>query len=203
MHHNRIIYRVAVDGLHCRSSAELVQLKVAAIGGVEAASVGMDHVLTVFAIADLVSAEDIVRTLIDAGTSPAGAVIVSPVESLEASYDELTFAAEERFAEEAAAEEAPEAVAATAPRASLMQRIHVGVSDAYYPDRIDVIPGVPVEIEFTEGQGCLARVLFEQFGIDADLTQGGAVVRLPGLAPGEYPFSCGMRMVHGAVVAVA
>lgn len=41
----------------------------------------------------------------------------------------------------------------------------------------------------------------EDLGIEADLERGGATVDLPALEPGTYPFSCGMRMVHGQVIA--
>jgi len=43
--------------------------------------------------------------------------------------------------------------------------------------------------------------VFEGLGIRADLTNAGAVVKLPALVPGVYPFSCGMHMVHGSVTA--
>lgn len=286
MEHGKIIYQVAVSGLHCRSSRELVNLKITALEGVEAASIGVDDTLRVFADGDLVMPGDIIRTLVDVGVAPRGeislstpavTVAVTP-ESTPAVAAEAPAAVETEApapqtpaaqAEQPAAitherELAPVAHAAAhqpvaleaetpmlrvpvattpapsaeppalarddtavtpelahfsaeesiqaametpavdaSPRASLVQRIQVAVSDNYYPNRIDVIPGVPVEIEFGEGHGCLARVLFEQFDIDQDLTHGGAVVRLPGLAPGVYEFSCGMHMVFGTVMAEA
>jgi Cupredoxin-like domain len=88
-------------------------------------------------------------------------------------------------------------------RAELVQRVDVAVSDSYYPSHLVVQAHVPVEIGFGEGRGCLARVLFEEFGVDADLTDGGAIVRLPGLEEGTYSFSCGMKMVFGTLVAVS
>lgn len=82
-----------------------------------------------------------------------------------------------------------------------VQRISVDVSTgAFVPGEIVLVAGVPAEITFGEGQGCLAEVQFEQFGILEDLTSGGAVVRLPALDPGTYEFSCGMRMVFGTLV---
>lgn len=264
MAHRMVIYRVAVGGLHCRSSVELVNLKIGALEGVEASSLSIDGLLRVFADADLVTADDIVRTLIEAGVTPdsdvtaasaivdtqdveaATVVVEEPVTALaseptgafapapvEVEEPMLAVAASSaaaghpasHFTDEPASHDtfdrlggvdvnAPDSVesfeaAVTAvqppasPRASLVQRIHVDVSDDYNPSRIEVIPGVPVDIEFGEGHGCLSHVIFEQFGIDEDLTAGGAVVHLPGLAPGTYGFSCGMRMVFGAVVASA
>lgn len=260
MEQHNIIYRFGVSGLHCRSSVELVNLKVTALAGVHAASIGPDNVLTVFADADAVAPSDIVRTLVEAGVLPIGAVSVAQLD--EPTEEQNVFAgvvadveleaeaasqAESEPVIEAVAEDIvepvvelapivalePEAVpepvdvpsledtvapalaeieeslkadietphAATSPRAALVQRIKVVVSDDYYPNRIEVIPGVPVDIEFSEGHGCLARVVFDEFEIEEDLTDGGATVRLPGLTPGTHEFSCGMRMVHGTVVA--
>lgn len=285
MHDGKTIYRVTVDGLHCRSSRELINLSFAKVPGVEATAIDDRDVLTVFADATAVRPSDVVRTLIATGFVPADEVrIAEPVVAetvlaeepvietaevaeepaiVEVEVAEEPVIAEVEVAEEpavvevqmaevavepahgfiepahalvetvaetpadAAAERAPAAVAVAthessagddgsawspqeayeapvthaSPQASLVQRIRVEVSDNYYPNRIDVIPGVPVEIEFGEGHGCLARVLFEDFGIEQDLTQGGGIVRLPGLTPGEYRFSCGMRMVFGKVVA--
>lgn len=267
MAHRMVIYRVAVGGLHCRSSVELVNLKIGALEGVEASSLSIDGLLRVFADADLVAADDLVRTLIEAGVMPDSDVTAASAVVEAQGVDPATVVAEEpvvvepasapavveepalapaevaepafavaassvvavhppqHFAAESASpdtvdrlgealevepvsvesfEAAVTAVQPPAsPRASLVQRIHVDVSDDYYPSRIEVIPGVPVDIDFGEGHGCLSHVIFEQFDIDEDLTSGGAVVHLPGLAPGTYGFSCGMRMVFGAVVASA
>lgn len=280
-----IIYRVALRGLHCRSSVELVNLKIMSLEGAHAASVDNEGTLVVMADADLVSSSDILRTLIDAGVTPAsdiaatmeaapiaatpvcteeaatepsaGAAAAQPIEATAASAEDApieateateavhafvaqasSLAADAHAATETApasastvgscdwadtvAHEVPEHTEAlvdssaleesiksdletpdvpVSPRASLVQRIKVVVSDNYYPNRIEVIAGIPIDIEFSEGHGCLASVLFEDFGIEQDLTEGGATVSLPGLEPGTYNFSCGMRMVFGTVVA--
>jgi Cu+-exporting ATPase len=82
-----------------------------------------------------------------------------------------------------------------------VQRISVDLSQGYYdPTIIEAKAGVPLEIAFGQGQGCLASVLVPSAGIDQDLTNGGAVVKLPAMRPGEYEFSCGMRMVFGSIV---
>lgn len=81
------------------------------------------------------------------------------------------------------------------------QIISVDVSAGYFdPNVIRVKAGIPVEITFAEGSGCLAEVLFPQFDVREDLTQGGATVKLPALDPGTYGFSCGMEMVFGTLV---
>lgn len=83
-----------------------------------------------------------------------------------------------------------------------VQRISVDVSAGYFdPSVIRVKAGVPVEITFGEGSGCMAEVMFKDFSVFESLTDGGAVVNLPALDPGEYSFSCGMEMVYGTVIA--
>jgi Cu+-exporting ATPase len=81
------------------------------------------------------------------------------------------------------------------------QWIDVNVSDNYFdPNIIVAKAGVPITINFGEGQGCMAEVMFEDFPVNEDLTTGGAVVELPALDPGEYGFTCGMQMVAGTLV---
>jgi Cu+-exporting ATPase len=82
-----------------------------------------------------------------------------------------------------------------------VQRIAVDVTDGYFdPTMIELASGIPSQLVFSEGQGCLAAVSFPQFGIERDLTSGGATVEIPALRAGEYPFSCGMEMVYGVLV---
>ncbi len=82
-----------------------------------------------------------------------------------------------------------------------VQHVSVDLSQGYYaPEVIEVKAGVPLEITFGQGEGCLSSVLIEDFGIDQDLSHGGAVVRLPAMKAGTYDFSCGMRMVYGRIV---
>lgn len=83
-----------------------------------------------------------------------------------------------------------------------VQRIAVDVSAGYFePSVLRVEAGVPVEITFGEGSGCMAEVMFKDFAVFEDLTNGGAVVSLPALDAGEYSFSCGMEMVYGRLIA--
>ena len=83
-----------------------------------------------------------------------------------------------------------------------VQRIAVDVSAGYFqPSVILVEAGVPVELAFSQGAGCMAEVMFKDFGVFENLANGGAVVSLPELEPGAYGFSCGMEMVFGTVLA--
>ena len=83
-----------------------------------------------------------------------------------------------------------------------VQSIAIDLSEGFFnPNVIYVEAGVPLVIEFGEGQGCMAEVMFSEFGILEDVTDGGAVIELPALEIGEYGFSCGMEMVFGVLVA--
>jgi hypothetical protein len=82
-----------------------------------------------------------------------------------------------------------------------VQRIAVATAGGSWdPNEIVLKAGAPAEITFAEGQGCLAQVVFPTLGLKADLTSGGAVVKVPALQPGDYEFSCGMSMVFGKLV---
>ena len=255
----RSIYSVAIGGIDCRCANDLITLKVQQVPGVEAATVGRDDILTVFADRDRVTADDVVRAVVDAGFVPGDTVsieevvaraviepsrvlaerpaesaptspladfgvdpVADPVVAFEAAWaaattritasteiGEQSAPTEVRAVTDVATVESPLQGVSETPvfepfaRAELLQRLDVAVSDSYYPAHLVVQAHVPVEIAFGEGHGCLADVLFEDFGIDADLTDGGAVVRLPGLEEGTYSFSCGMKMVFGTLVAVS
>jgi hypothetical protein len=82
-----------------------------------------------------------------------------------------------------------------------IQRITVDTSSgSWSPNEIRLKAGVPTEITFAEGQGCLAQVVFPDLGVSADLRNGGAVVNLPALEAGEHTFACGMDMVFGKLI---
>jgi len=81
-----------------------------------------------------------------------------------------------------------------------VQRVYVDAAFGYSPNVIRAVAGMPIEITFSEGDGCMAEVVFPGFDIFEDLTRGGAVITLPVLEPGEYSFSCGMQMVFGTLV---
>lgn len=82
-----------------------------------------------------------------------------------------------------------------------VQRISVDVSAGYFnPNVLRLAAGVPTVITFGQGSGCMSEVMIKDFGVFESLTQGGAVVEIPALQPGEYGFSCGMEMVFGVLV---
>jgi len=79
-----------------------------------------------------------------------------------------------------------------------VQRFTVDLSTGrYVPDLIEAKAGVPIEITFGQGSGCLQALVFPDFGIDADMTQGPQTFELGALAPGDYPWACGMDMARG------
>jgi hypothetical protein len=81
-----------------------------------------------------------------------------------------------------------------------VQRITVDpATGIFVPNVIVARAGTPLQIAFKPGSGCLGSVMFKDFGITQEISQGG-IVELPALKPGEYSFSCGMRMVFGKVV---
>jgi hypothetical protein len=92
-------------------------------------------------------------------------------------------------------------VAGEARVESGVQRITVDTSTgSWSPNEITLKAGLPTEITFAEGQGCLAQVVFSDLGVSADLRNGGAVVKLPALEAGEHTFACGMDMVFGTLI---
>lgn len=188
------VYSVDLEGSTCRSGEALVTMHVLDIDGVQTVSIDRERRLVALSSADRDLHDDIVRAVVTAGFAPTS-VIATPFERV-AGDDRLS-------AEEKAVLGMTPEPHAPPTRAAIqtVQRLTVHVTDGYEPDRIIVAAGIPVELTFTEGHGCLGRVVFDGLGVEADLEQGGAVVSLPALEPGEYPFSCGMHMVHGALVA--
>lgn len=83
-----------------------------------------------------------------------------------------------------------------------VQRITVDASAGYNPNVITLVAGVPAEITFTQGSGCMAQVMSEDLGFYEDLQAGPKTVRIEAdqLQPGEYGFSCGMQMVFGTII---
>lgn len=86
-----------------------------------------------------------------------------------------------------------------------VQVAHITVRGGYEPSLIEVQAGVPVRLDFDrkESGECSSHVVFSDFGIDQPLqTFAQTSVELPALAPGDYPFACGMNMLHGMIRAV-
>jgi hypothetical protein len=69
--------------------------------------------------------------------------------------------------------------------------------EAYSPNLVIAKAGVPVDITFGKGAGCVKKLVFPAFSITADTTQGPHTYHLPALQPGSYKWHCGMDMKHG------
>ncbi len=189
------VYRVALGQGACRSGETLATMLVRDIDGVEIVAVNNEGTLIALASADTDLYEDIVKAVVTAGFAPES-VVATPFERL---TERIPLTLAETVALEAP--EPPRVPVRVPVETSLSQRVRIEVTDDYDPSDIVVAAGIPLEITFSEGSGCLATVVFEGLGIEADLTHGGAVVTIPALEPGVYPFSCGMHMVHGSITA--
>lgn len=187
------VYRLKPSDLTCRSARELLAMSLRETRGVEAVWIADDGTITVLGAKDAEPVEGLVRAVVESGCDP-GEVRILRVENT-SDHEPLSLDEARGLGLVASPKEPVRAEVVQ------VQRVRVHVTDGYDPDTIVVAAGMPTEIEFSEGHGCLGRVLFEQFGIDESLESGGAVVRLPALEPGTYPFSCGMHMVHGTVIA--
>lgn len=187
------VYRVLLGESACRSAETLAAMLVRDVDGVEIVSVDRAGTLLALTSTEGDVSDAVTAAVVRAGFAPEE-VVATPFERI-AQRLPLTI-------EEAVALSAPDPEPVRAAVETLqVQRVSVSVTDGYDPAHIVVSAGIPVEITFSEGHGCLAKVMFEQLGIEADLEDGGAIVTLPALEPGVYPFSCGMRMVHGTVTA--
>ena len=92
---------------------------------------------------------------------------------------------------------------AAAVNAGGVQEIDVTVKGGYSPDVIAVKRGLPVRLNFyrDETSSCSEQVIIGDFGIARDLPafKTTAVEFTPD-KPGEFPFTCGMNMLHGKLV---
>ena len=78
----------------------------------------------------------------------------------------------------------------------------ITVKGGYSPALVEVKAGMPVQLVFDrqETGECTSHVVFSDLGIDAHLPGNKVTsVDLPELEPGDYPFACGMNMVHGTL----
>ena len=83
--------------------------------------------------------------------------------------------------------------------------IEILVDDGVYtPARIEVLAAQPVTLRFIrkDPSPCAEKVVFDDFGVTADLPVGKPedVTVIPA-KPGEYEFTCQMRMYRGTLVA--
>ena len=97
----------------------------------------------------------------------------------------------------------PRTAAAARVGATGVQEIDVVVQGGYTPDRIEVVQGRPVRLNFLrkESTSCTEQVILGDFGIAKELPQDRTVpVEFTPEKPGEFVFHCGMNMVRGKIV---
>ena len=84
-----------------------------------------------------------------------------------------------------------------------VQEANIVVNGGYSPSTVILKQGMPAEVNFDmkDSTACLSHVVFEQLGVDKDLTKKPVTtVKIPTDKPGEYDFACGMDMFHGKVI---
>lgn len=185
------VYRIALNPGACRSSKALLLVHIDALAGVHAATVTADGDLVVVADGHADLYDELVAAVVRSGLDP----LDTRVAALERLVDPMGLPVDTAVAL-GLVEPPREPV-----RATTVQRVAVHVNGGYEPDTIILAAQVPAEIAFSEGHECLGRVVFDSLGIEADLEHGGALVTLPSLDPGIYPFRCGRDVVHGKLIA--
>jgi plastocyanin domain-containing protein len=84
------------------------------------------------------------------------------------------------------------------------QEVRILVKGGYDPDTVFVEAGRPVRLLFyrDETADCSERLIFDTLGIEKTLPPFQTTpVEFTPTAAGDYPFRCGMAMLHGRVVA--
>ncbi len=96
-------------------------------------------------------------------------------------------------------------IRATASPSRTGESVTIEVAGGYDPDTVIATRGVPLTIVFDrrESSPCSDEIVIPEFGIRQSLLANGRTnVRiLPGKT-GEFPFSCGMNMLHGKIQVV-
>lgn len=90
--------------------------------------------------------------------------------------------------------------------AGRVPEIRITVRGGYDPATVRVKAGAPVKLVFDrqETSSCSEEVVFPAFGIRKFLPTGQpTTIEITPPTPGRYEFTCGMSMLHGAVVAEA
>lgn len=83
------------------------------------------------------------------------------------------------------------------------QTATIVVNGGYSPATVVLKKGVPAQVNFDmqDSTACLSHVVFEQLGVNKDLTkQKITKIDIPTDKAGTYNFACGMDMFHGKVV---
>ncbi|KAA8823343.1 HAD family hydrolase [Bifidobacterium reuteri] len=82
------------------------------------------------------------------------------------------------------------------------QHATITVKGGYSPSVVNMKAGMPINLTFDrqETGECTSHVVFGDLGLDAMLPGNTRTdVQLPALPAGDYPFACGMNMVHGSL----
>ena len=82
------------------------------------------------------------------------------------------------------------------------QEANIIVNGGYSPSTIVLKQGVPAKVNFDmqDSTACLSHVVFEQLGVNKDLTkQKITTINIPTDKKGTYNFACGMDMFHGKI----
>lgn len=93
-------------------------------------------------------------------------------------------------------------VSPTRPDRDGHQVVDIVVDRGYRPDRIQARAGVPLRLVFHrfDDDPCFERVVFSAPRLDRYLSESDVtVVDLPGLAPGEVRFTCGLGRYRGRI----
>lgn len=91
----------------------------------------------------------------------------------------------------------------TAQVAGNGQTARVIVNGGYSPATVVLKKGIPAKINFEmhDSTECLSHVVFEQLGVNKDLTkQKTTSIQIPTDKRGTFNFACGMDMFHGKVI---
>ena len=83
-------------------------------------------------------------------------------------------------------------------------KVVIAVKGGYDPSLIRVKAGRPLQLVFDrqENNSCSEEIVIPDFGIRTFLPAfKQTTIELTPKAPGRYPFTCGMSMLHGTIVA--
>ena len=77
------------------------------------------------------------------------------------------------------------------------------VNGGYSPSTVILKKGIPAQVNFDmhDSTACLSHVVFEQLGVNKDLTkQKITTINIPTDKAQTFNFACGMDMFHGKVI---
>lgn len=83
------------------------------------------------------------------------------------------------------------------------QTATIVVNGGYSPSTVILKKGIPAQVNFDmhDSTACLSHVVFEQLGVNKDLTkQKITTINIPTDKAQTFNFACGMDMFHGKVI---